>query len=117
MRRLLLILAVLIAITVVACQGDTTSGPDTTLTRANVAEVATLDPHRAEGVSAANVLRDLYEGLVAETPTGSLEPGAAERWDISDDGLTYRFYLRENGRWSNGDPVVAADFEAGIRRT
>ncbi|MEO0616741.1 MAG: peptide ABC transporter substrate-binding protein [Pseudomonadota bacterium] len=117
MRRLLLILAVVTAIVVIACQGDTTSSPDTTLTRANVAEVATLDPHRAEGVSAANVLRDLYEGLVAETPTGSLEPGAAERWEISEDGLTYRFYLRENGRWSNGDAVVAADFEAGIRRT
>ena len=124
MRRQLITSAALIllaaTLTIAACSGnddDTTATDGGTLLRANIAEPSTLDPHRAEGVSAANVLRDLYEGLVAETPGGSLEPGAAARWEVSDDGLTYRFYLREDGRWSNGDPVVAADFEAGIRRT
>src|SRR5690625_1083032 len=37
--------------------------------------------------------------------------GVAEDWDISDDGLEYTFYLNEDAKWSNGDPVVAADFE------
>ncbi|MEO0575747.1 MAG: peptide ABC transporter substrate-binding protein [Pseudomonadota bacterium] len=91
--------------------------PETALRRGNIAEPSTLDPHRSEGVSSGNVLRDLFEGLVAESATGALVPGASERWEISEDGLTYRFFLRADGRWSNGDAVVAEDFVAGIRRT
>lgn len=122
MKQLLIVLATLSLLAVLllaSCSGSDDGAPTRaeTLVRANIAEPSTLDPHRAEGVSAANVLRDLYEGLVTEAPGGSLEPGAAERWEVSDDGLTYRFRLRDDGRWSNGDPVVAADFEAGIRRT
>ncbi len=110
-----------IAVLVIAgCSGSSTqeeANPAASLKRANAAEPSTLDPHRAEGVAASNVLRDIYEGLVAEAPDGSLVPGAAARWEISDDGLVYTFFLREAGRWSNGDPVVAEDFAAGIRRT
>ena len=87
------------------------------LHRGNSTEPQTLDPHRAEGVPSSNILRDLFEGLVAEAPDGELIPGAAESWDISADGLTYTFTIRPNGRWSNGDPVTAADFEYGLRRS
>lgn len=87
------------------------------LRKGNGPEVETLDPHKVQGVSAANVLRDLYEGLVSESPDGALIPGAAQRWDIEEDGKAYRFHLRQNARWSNGDPVVAADFVAGLRRS
>lgn len=83
----------------------------------NGPEVETLDPHRAQGVSAANVLRDLYEGLIGEDRSGDLLPGAAARWDISEDLLSYTFHLRADARWSNGDPVVAEDFVAGLRRS
>ena len=87
------------------------------LTKNNGAEPQTLDPHRAEGVPASNILRDLFEGLVSEAPDGRLIPGAAEAWQISDDGTVYTFTLRVDGRWSNGDPVTAADFEYGLRRS
>ena len=87
------------------------------LRKGNGPEVESLDPHKIEGVSAANVLRDLYEGLVAEGPKAELVPGAAESWTISDDQLTYTFRLRPNGRWSNGDPVTSDDFVAGMRRS
>lgn len=83
----------------------------------NGAEPETLDPHKAETVSAANILRDLYEGLIATSPRGELVPGVAERWEVSPDGLLYIFYLRANARWSNGDAVTAEDFVAGLRRT
>ncbi|MGQ0697230.1 MAG: peptide ABC transporter substrate-binding protein [Panacagrimonas sp.] len=83
----------------------------------NGPEVETLDPHKAEGVSASNVLRDLYEGLVTEAPDASLIPGTAESWIISEDLRTYTFKLRKNARWSNGDPVTADDFVAGLRRS
>lgn len=87
------------------------------LHRGNGTEPQTLDPHRAEGVPSSNILRDLFEGLVAEAPNGELIPGAAESWEISEDGLTYTFTLRPDGRWSNGDPVTAHDFEYGLRRS
>lgn len=87
------------------------------LNKNNGAEPQTLDPHRAEGVPASNILRDLFEGLVSEAPDGSLIPGAAETWRISDDGTIYTFTLRADGRWSNGDPVRAADFAYGIQRS
>lgn len=83
----------------------------------NGPEVETLDPHRTEGVSAANVMRDLFEGLLTEAADGTLIPGAAQSWIISEDLRVYTFRLRENGRWSNGDPVTAQDFVAGMRRS
>jgi oligopeptide transport system substrate-binding protein len=75
-----------------------------------------LDPHRAQGVPAGNILRDLYEPLVMEAPNGDLIPGAAESWMISDAGTVYTFTLRAGGRWSNGDPVVASDWVFSLRR-
>ena len=87
------------------------------LHRGNGTEPQTLDPHRAEGVPSSNILRDLFEGLVAEAPDGQLIPGAAESWEISEDGLTYTFTMRPDGRWSNGDLVTARDFEYGLRRS
>lgn len=87
------------------------------LRKGNGTEPESLDPHRAEGVTASNVLRDLFEGLVTEAPDGALIPGAAESWTISEDGRVYTFTLQPNGRWSNGDPVVAEDFAFGLRRS
>jgi oligopeptide transport system substrate-binding protein len=89
---------------------------DQTLHKDNGAEPQTLDPHRATGVPEGNILRDLFEPLVMEAPNGELIPGAASSWDISSDGLVYTFRLRPEGRWSNGDPVRAADFVFSMQR-
>ena len=86
------------------------------LHKGNGAEPQTLDPHKAEGVSSSNIMRDLFEGLTSETPDGEVIPGAAESWDISDDGRQYVFQIRKEARWSNGDPVTAHDFVYGLRR-
>ncbi len=83
----------------------------------NGSDPGTLDPHRAEGVPASNVLRDLYEGLVSEAANGDYIPGVAESWSISEDGKTYRFKIREEAVWSNGDKVVAEDFVFSLRRS
>ncbi len=115
------------------CGGDDTRSPatsveiggpsgtelaaDQTLRIGNGAEPQTLDPHRAEGIPASNVLRDLFEGLVNGAPDGSLVPGVAKRWNVSEDGLIYTFYLRDDARWSNGDSVTAADFVFSLRRS
>ena len=83
----------------------------------NGAEPGSIDPHRGEGVPGSNIQRDLFEGLVNEAPNGDLEPGAAQSWEISDDGLRYTFNLRRNARWSNGDPVLADDWVFSLRRS
>ncbi len=75
-----------------------------------------LDPQKARSVQAADVLRDIGEGLMGYSASGQLLPGAAESWQVSDDGLTYTFTIRANARWSNGDPVTAAHFVAGLQR-
>ncbi len=85
--------------------------------RGNGEEPQTLDPHVAEGVPAANILRDLFEGLTTEAPDGSIIPGAAIRWNISRDGKTYTFYLNREAVWSNGDPITAEDFVYSLRRS
>ncbi|MDX1460293.1 MAG: peptide ABC transporter substrate-binding protein [Xanthomonadales bacterium] len=87
------------------------------LHRDNGEEPQTLDPHLAEGVPSSHILRDLFEGLTTEAPDGSVIPGAAQRWNISRDGLEYTFHLRRDGRWSNGDPVLAEDFVFAFRRS
>jgi oligopeptide transport system substrate-binding protein len=87
------------------------------LHRGNGAEPQSLDPHKSEGVPESNLQRDLYEGLTNDSPDGGIMPGAARAWEISEDGLVYIFHMRADGRWSNGDPVTAHDFEYGLRRS
>ena len=97
-------------------ESGTALAAEQVLHKGNGAEPQTLDPHRAQGVPAGNILRDLYEPLVMEAPDGELIAGAAESWALSDDGRVYTFTLRSDGRWSNGDPVTAGDWVFSLRR-
>jgi ABC-type oligopeptide transport system substrate-binding subunit len=78
-------------------------------------EPDSLDIHQAQGLAALQVLRDTHEGLLSYSADGELAPGAAVSWTASEDGLEYRFTLRADARWSNGDPVIAEDFVHGWR--
>ncbi|MBT5218143.1 MAG: peptide ABC transporter substrate-binding protein, partial [Woeseia sp.] len=66
--------------------------------------------HKSATAEAHDVQRDLGEGLIGYTRDGKQRAAAAERWEASDDGLEYTFWLRPNARWSNGEPVTADDF-------
>ncbi|MCV5332973.1 ABC transporter substrate-binding protein, partial [Escherichia coli] len=79
------------------------------LVRGNGTEVATIDPHKSQGVPESHVIRDLLEGLVNQDADGNTIPGVAESWE-TEDNKTYTFHLREDAKWSNGDPVTAGDF-------
>ena len=96
--------------------GETLKAGVQVLRRGNGAEPASLDPHRSVGGPAANIQRDLFEGLVATAPDGAPMPGVAANWEVSQDGLTWMFHLRPNARWSNADPVTAQDLEFSFRR-
>lgn len=83
----------------------------------NGVEVSDLDPQIVTGLSEHRVNAALFEGL-ADLDPATLEPipGAAESWDVSDDKRIYTFHLRKDGKWSNGDPVTAKDFEYSYHR-
>lgn len=83
--------------------------------RGNGAEPETINPHKSTGVPEANIEADLFEGLTTYAADGAIIPGAAEKWEISDDGKVYTFHLRKDAKWSNGDPVTAADFVFGFQ--
>ncbi|HZZ18268.1 MAG TPA: peptide ABC transporter substrate-binding protein, partial [Opitutaceae bacterium] len=76
-----------------------------------------LDPHINDAISTARILCGLFESLVQYSDNGQdVVPAAAQSWDISPDGLTYTFHLRPSARWSNGEPVTAAQFRDSFLR-
>ena len=102
-RIVLLATLLLAAIGLVLLLGGEDAGPGTqppTLHRGLSSDPESIDPHKIRSVQAAEVLRDIGEGLVAYSATGDLIGGGAEAWSISDDGLPYTFTLRPEARWS-----------------
>ena len=84
----------------------------------NGAEPKALDPHLVASVGDSNILRSLFEGLVTPSPVDDSkhEPGVALRWESNEDATEWTFYLRDNAKWSNGDPVTAHDFIYSFNR-
>jgi oligopeptide transport system substrate-binding protein len=77
----------------------------------NGAEPQGLDPHVVTGVPENHLVRALFEGLAVKNPiTLEPEPGVAERWDISEDGTVYTFYINPEAKWSNGESITASDY-------
>jgi oligopeptide transport system substrate-binding protein len=82
----------------------------------NGAEPESIDPAVITGQLDGRVAYALFEGLMAYGADGQPQPGTAERYEISPDGLVYTFHLRANARWTNGKPVTAHDFVVSWRR-
>ncbi|MGZ5182735.1 MAG: ABC transporter substrate-binding protein, partial [Ramlibacter sp.] len=79
--------------------------PTQTLIRNNGSEPESLDPAIAETVGSNNITRDLFEALTANDADGKIVPGLAESWKQTN-ATTWVFKLRQNAKWSNGDPVT-----------
>ncbi|MEO6052695.1 MAG: peptide ABC transporter substrate-binding protein [Chthoniobacterales bacterium] len=83
----------------------------------NGAEPESLDPAVITGQPEGRIANALFEGLTSFGPDGRPIPGVAETWEISPDGRTYTFHLRDNAKWSDGKPVTAQDFADSWKRT
>ncbi|WP_318406837.1 ABC transporter substrate-binding protein [Photobacterium leiognathi] len=94
---------------------DTKLADKQELVRGNGTEPESLDPQKVSGVPESNVIRDLLEGLVNQDNKGNLVPGAAKSWE-TEDYKTWTFHIRDDAKWSNGDPVTAEDFVYTWRR-
>ncbi len=94
---------------------DTKLADKQELVRGNGTEPESLDPQKVSGVPESNVIRDLLEGLVNQDSKGNEVPGAAKSWE-TEDYKTWTFHIRDDAKWSNGDPVTAEDFVYTWRR-
>ncbi|MDK2918169.1 MAG: oligopeptide transport system substrate-binding protein [Candidatus Petromonas sp.] len=74
----------------------------------------TIDPQLNSASDGGHIINNTFEGLMREV-NGKLQPAMAESYEVSDDGLTYTFKLRD-AKWSDGKPVTAHDFEYAWKR-
>lgn len=79
-------------------------------------EPPTLDWSLATDNVSADIIFNLMEGLVEYDQNLNIIPALAERWEISPDGKTYTFYLKQHVQWSDGKPLTASDFVYGWQR-
>ena len=80
-------------------------------------EPPSLDPGLATDTTSSNILLNIMDPLVKLGQDLKPTPSAAESFETSDDGLTVTFKLRDDLKWTNGDPVTAQDFVYSWKRT
>lgn len=129
-RALLLLAAVsMLAVSLCACGGDTPNSSDPAasassgeLSKGNSVTVGiaqdldSLDPHKAVNAGTSEVLFNLFEGLMKASPDGGVVPAVASDYEMSEDGKTYTFTLREGVMFHNGETVTADDVLYSLER-
>ena len=76
----------------------------------------TLDPALNAAVDGGNTLITIEEPLLIIDENNEVKPGQAESYEVSDDGLTWTFHMRDGLKWSDGSDLTAADFEYSFKR-
>ncbi len=113
---LLLVLTTL-AVALCGCGGDKTGDSSSHITIGIPQDLEeSLDPHKAVGAGTKEILFNIYEGLVKADKDGNLIPAVASNYEISEDGLTYTFTLREGVKFHDGSTVTAEDVLYSIER-
>lgn len=110
MKKLLLVLAAFVAVfALTACNGGGDDGEDVVFNWNIGADPRTLDPGLNGASDGGDVINNTFEGLVREK-NGEILPGMAESWEVSADGMTVTFNIREDAKWSDGSALTADDF-------
>lgn len=124
-----LLLVATMAVGLVACGSDAASDSTSSAAGTETADAAepaatgdkelavqigpdpeTIDPALNSAVDGGNMLLHAFECLLTVGQDGTLQPGQAESWETSEDGLTWTFHLRDGLKWSDGTPLTANDF-------
>lgn len=101
---------------VALCTGTALAAPDA-ITLGMVLEPPNLDPTAGAAAAIDEVVyANVFEGLTRFGPDGAIRPGLAERWDVSDDGTTYTFHLRQGVRFHDGSGFDAEDVRFTLDR-
>ena len=113
------VLAVLLTLSSAACgssSGGSSGGGGAGQLTVFGAEPPTIDPALMSDTSASEYVVELFSGLVTLNHQLQIVPDLAESWDISKDGLSYTFKLREGAKFHSGKPVTAKDFKYSWER-
>lgn len=120
-RRGFVIVALILLVFALLWASRTENIPPADFSLQNGTDPKTIDPHRASGQPESRIIFEIFEGLMRMLPEGepdpetglqalSPQPGMAESYDVSEDGKTYTFHLRDDILWTDGTPVTAHDF-------
>lgn len=120
-RRGFVLLAGLVTVAAVIWAARMDHIPPADFALQNGTDPKTIDPHRATGQPESRIVFELFEGLLRMLPEGepdpetglqplTPQPAMAESYEISDEGRTYTFHLRDGITWTDGTPVTAHDF-------
>ena len=125
-KALSLVLAAVMAFSLVACGGSSSSAAGTgsasgSATASNVTvqigpNPESIDPALNSTIDGGNMLITAFEGLLIVDENNQVQPGQAESWEVSEDGLTWTFHLREGLKWSDGTDLDATDFVYTYKR-
>lgn len=116
MRYFLLILLFLSGCQSAADSDDSKRMNENSIIRLSDSEASGLDPQSASDLSSLRVAMDQFEGLVRFDAYGKPIAGLAQRWDVSDDGLIWRFDLRAGLKFSDNIPIEASHFTRSFAR-
>jgi oligopeptide transport system substrate-binding protein len=125
MKKVSLIIFTLLILIIAGCSGKEAGNTSSGDSKENVAQELTLnlggepytiDPAFASDTTSFWVIDNLYEGLYIYDQEGNIVEGAASKVDVSEDGKTYTFTIRDGAKWSNDDPLTANDFEFAWKR-
>ena len=124
-----LFLVMVVALVISACSGDegetdsstntdedsgtsteTSNTPQEIIVRIND-DPDFLDPHKATASISFQMILNMFEGLMAPETDGSLKPAIAESYEVSEDGLTYTFKIRQGVKFHNGEDVTIEDVQ------
>ena len=122
-KLLALALAAVLVISLAACSGSKDSGDggskgggEKELKVQIGPNPETIDPALNSAVDGGNLILHAFECLLTVGQDGSLQPGCAETWETSEDGLTWTFHLRDGLKWSDGSDLTAEDFVYSWKR-
>ena len=118
-KRLISILSVLLTLTIAlgGCSGRKAADSSKIVVGIPQDLEDSLDPHKATAAGTREVLFNVFEGLLKPDENGDLIPAVAKEYEVSDDGLTYRFTIRDGIRFHNGNPVTAEDVKYSIEKS
>ena len=115
-KKILALLLALVMVFALAACGDTKDAKASEITVQIGPNPETLDPALNSAVDGGNMLITLFETLLIIDEKNEVQPGQAEKWDVSEDGLKWTFTMRDDLKWSDGSKLDAKDFEYTMKR-
>lgn len=121
MNKKVLLLVLLLSIALCGCSGGKNDGKSSSTEKKSIVvgiqqDLDSLDPHLVVAAGTREVLFNVFEGLVKPDEKGELVPAVASEYNISEDGKTYTFTIREGVKFHNGKTVTAQDVKYSIER-